>query len=129
MGSGDGTTRFRIRVPLFDAPFVGTGDLTAALLLAWTHRRPADLAGATERAIASVHAVVRRTYIAFTAAQAMADDGTGTATAVAMGTDTGKDRQAAALARRRRLLELRLTESKADIETPHVVHPSTPLGA
>lgn len=37
------TQRVRIEVPKVDAVFVGTGDLFAAMLLAWTHHHPNDL--------------------------------------------------------------------------------------
>ncbi|TSK17907.1 Pyridoxal kinase [Bagarius yarrelli] len=37
------TQRVRIEVPKVDAVFVGTGDLFAAMLLAWTHHYPTDL--------------------------------------------------------------------------------------
>lgn len=37
------TERVRIEVPKVDAVFVGTGDLFAAMLLAWTHHYPNDL--------------------------------------------------------------------------------------
>lgn len=37
------TQRVRIEVPKVDAVFVGTGDLFAAMLLAWTHHYPNDL--------------------------------------------------------------------------------------
>lgn len=37
------TQRIRIEVPKVDAVFVGTGDLFAAMLLAWTHHYPTDL--------------------------------------------------------------------------------------
>lgn len=35
--------RIRLDIPKVDAVFVGTGDLFAAMLLAWTHRHPNDL--------------------------------------------------------------------------------------
>lgn len=35
--------RIRMDIPKVDAVFVGTGDLFAALLLAWTHHHPNDL--------------------------------------------------------------------------------------
>lgn len=38
-----------------------TGDLIAALLLAWTYRYPDDLCGAVERAIAGLQAVLAAT--------------------------------------------------------------------
>lgn len=37
------TQRVRLEVPKVDAVFVGTGDLFAAMLLAWTHHYPTDL--------------------------------------------------------------------------------------
>lgn len=37
------TERVRLEVPKVDAVFVGTGDLFAAMLLAWTHHYPNDL--------------------------------------------------------------------------------------
>ncbi|CAL8349452.1 unnamed protein product [Boreogadus saida] len=37
------TQRVRMDVPKVDAVFVGTGDLFAAMLLAWTHHYPNDL--------------------------------------------------------------------------------------
>ncbi len=42
----DGTTvteQIRMDIPRVDAVFVGTGDLFAAMLLAWTHLHPNDL--------------------------------------------------------------------------------------
>lgn len=35
--------RIRVDIPKVDAVFVGTGDLFAAMLLAWTHYHPNDL--------------------------------------------------------------------------------------
>lgn len=43
------TERVRIEVPKVDAVFVGTGDLFAAMLLAWTHHYPNDLKVKTHR--------------------------------------------------------------------------------
>ena len=37
------TQRVRMEIPKVDAVFVGTGDLFAAMLLAWTHHYPNDL--------------------------------------------------------------------------------------
>lgn len=42
----DGTKAYQkicMDVPKVDAVFVGTGDLFAAMLLAWTHHHPKDL--------------------------------------------------------------------------------------
>ena len=46
--------RFRIVIPRMPFHFTGTGDLTAALLLAWSHRLPGRFALACEHVIASV---------------------------------------------------------------------------
>ena len=35
--------KIRMDIPKVDAVFVGTGDLFAAMLLAWTHHHPKDL--------------------------------------------------------------------------------------
>lgn len=37
------TQRIRVESPKVDAVFVGTGDLFAAMLLAWTHKHPNNL--------------------------------------------------------------------------------------
>ena len=106
------TERFRIHVPLLDAQFTGTGDLMAALMLAWSHRHPDDLRTATELALASVQAVLRRTFDAFTAARDAAPPFA-----------TEADERAY----RRRSLELRLIQSKADLERPEVVLHGSPI--
>jgi len=96
--------RFRIEIPQLDEMFTGTGDLTAALLLAWTARAPGQLQAATERVVASVQAVLQRTYAAY----CLARQGRTFAT-------TAEEQ-----AFRRRELELRLIESKADLEAPEI---------
>lgn len=49
--------RFSIEIPRLPIHFTGTGDLTAALLLAWSHRLPHRFASVVEHAIASVQGV------------------------------------------------------------------------
>jgi len=93
-----------MEIPQLDEMFTGTGDLTAALLLAWTARAPGQLQAATERVVASVQAVLQRTYAAYRAAR----QGRTFAT------------PAEEQAFRRRELELRLIESKADLEAPEI---------
>ncbi|CAN0194510.1 unnamed protein product [Ascophyllum nodosum] len=53
---------YRIAFPRLPQRFTGTGDLAAALLLAWTHKLPGDLAGALERVAGSMRAVLTRTH-------------------------------------------------------------------
>ena len=42
----------------------GTGDLIAALFLAWCHRMPEDPKSAAENAVATVQSVLQRTHAA-----------------------------------------------------------------
>lgn len=53
--------RFALETDFIDGSFTGSGDLMAALLLAWTARMPADLIGACRKAMASVTAVLKTT--------------------------------------------------------------------
>lgn len=48
------TERVRLEVPKVDAVFVGTGDLFAAMLLAWTHHYPNDLKVETTHSMKTV---------------------------------------------------------------------------
>lgn len=96
----DGTNRTQkicIDIPKVDAVFVGTGDLFAAMLLAWTHHHPKDLKSACEKTASVMHHVIRRTI---NYANELAGP--------------GKRPNAAQL-------ELRMVQSKADIENPAVV--------
>ncbi len=55
----------RLLVPRIPGDYTGTGDLTAALLLAWLHLTPGDapsrLEGVLENVIATVQATLKRT--------------------------------------------------------------------
>jgi hypothetical protein len=53
--------RFSITIPKLHSVFTGSGDLTAALLLAHATETPRALASACEKTIATVQAVCRRT--------------------------------------------------------------------
>ena len=55
--------QWRLKLPRLPRDFTGTGDLTAALLLAWMHRlpEPEQLATVLERVGASIQAVLRYT--------------------------------------------------------------------
>jgi len=60
----DGLVRqWRLNLPRLPQDFTGTGDLTAALLLAWSHRQPEaeEMAAVLEKVGASVQAVLQRT--------------------------------------------------------------------
>ncbi|KAJ7320619.1 hypothetical protein JRQ81_020130, partial [Phrynocephalus forsythii] len=62
--TADGTTvtqRIRMESPKVDAVFVGTGDLFAAMLLAWTHKHPDNLKVACEKTVSAMQHVLQRT--------------------------------------------------------------------
>uniref|UniRef100_A0A8C0X376 Pyridoxal kinase n=1 Tax=Castor canadensis TaxID=51338 RepID=A0A8C0X376_CASCN len=55
------TQRIRMEMLKVDAVFVGTGDLFAAMLLAWTHKHPNNLKVACEKTVSAMHHVLQRT--------------------------------------------------------------------
>lgn len=91
------TQQIRMDIPRVDAVFVGTGDLFAAMLLAWTHLHPNDLKMAYEKTVSVLHHVIKRTI---TFAKEVA----------------GPNRKPSPAQ-----LELRMVQSKADIEDPAIV--------
>lgn len=102
----DGTSssqKIRMDIPKVDAVFVGTGDLFAAMLLAWTHHHPKDLKVACEKTVSLMHHVIKRTI---TYANEIAGPGKRPSPAQ---------------------LELRMVQSKADIEDPALVVEATVL--
>ena len=86
----------RIYIPKFPAAFVGTGDLFTALVTAWLSRTGNDLVKTLENTIATMQAVLTRTLSHATEAAARA----------------GLEKPTAAM------MELKLIQSKADIESP-----------
>lgn len=90
-----------LAIPKIPAYFTGTGDLTAALLLAWLRKTDNDVATAMERACASIQAVLSRTWAHTQAAKAAGQTSTSST-------------------------ELRLVQSAKDILHPPVVV-SSPL--
>jgi pyridoxine kinase len=60
---GGSTSCFKMTFPLLPTFLSGTGDLTAALLMCWDYKEN-DFQLATEKALASVQAVVARTHAA-----------------------------------------------------------------
>ncbi|XP_055975211.1 pyridoxal kinase [Sorex fumeus] len=91
------TERIRMDMHRVDAVFVGTGDLFAAMLLAWTHKHPNNLKVACEKTLSAMHHVLQRTI---RCAQAQAGKGQKPSPAQ---------------------LELRMVQSKRDIESPEIV--------
>ncbi len=86
----------RIFIPKFEAAFVGSGDLFTALSTAWLDRTDNDLATALERTIGSMQSVLRRT-VDYAKAK----------------TKPGEKPSA-------RDMELKLIQSKGDIESPNM---------
>ncbi|KAH3889154.1 pyridoxal kinase-like [Dreissena polymorpha] len=93
---------YRIEMPYLQAIFVGTGDLFASCLLAWMHKDN-DLKLAFEKTVSAVQTVIRRTL---QAAQEAAGAG-----------NTPSPAQ----------MELRLIQSKADIECPTITFTATKI--
>ncbi|XP_036426364.1 pyridoxal kinase-like [Colossoma macropomum] len=91
-----GKQRIRMDIPRVDAVFVGTGDLFAAMLLAWTHHHPNNLKAACEKTVSVMQHVIKRTI--------------NYAKEVA-----GPDRRPSPAQ-----LELRMVQSKGDIEDPTI---------
>ncbi|KAL0963890.1 hypothetical protein UPYG_G00314950 [Umbra pygmaea] len=97
------TQKIRMEIPKVDAVFVGTGDLFAAMLLAWTHHHPKDLKAACEKTVSVMHHVIKRTI---NYATEMAGPGMRPSPAQ---------------------LELRMVQSKKDIEDPAIIVEATIL--
>uniref|UniRef100_A0A674GV06 Pyridoxal kinase n=1 Tax=Taeniopygia guttata TaxID=59729 RepID=A0A674GV06_TAEGU len=97
------TQRIRVESPKVDAVFVGTGDLFAAMLLAWTHKHPNNLKVACEKTVSAMQHVLQRTI---KSAKVQAGEG-------------NKPNSAQ--------LELRMVQSKKDIENPEIIVKATVL--
>ncbi|XP_050682486.1 pyridoxal kinase isoform X1 [Leptidea sinapis] len=93
--ASNGVKCYQIQIPKVEASFTGTGDLFAALFLAWTHKTEGDLKLTLENTIATLQTIVKNTYDYARAIQ-----------------PTGKLPPA--------LIELRLIQNKSVIENPVV---------
>lgn len=93
--SGETPEVWKLDIPRLPHLFTGTGDLFAALLLAWLHRSQGDLSLALNNSVSSLQGVLKRT-----AAHAEEQ--------VRLGTQPYGVK----------VLELRLIQSKEEIETP-----------
>lgn len=60
--SGQSPQRYQIAIPRVDASFIGTGDLFAALFLAWFTKSRFDLKRTLENVVATLQAIITRTY-------------------------------------------------------------------
>lgn len=94
--------RFKVEFPHIPAIFVGTGDLFAACLLAWM-QTDNNLQLAIEKTISTLQAVIRRTFVY---AQEKAGPG-----------NTPNSAH----------MELRLVQSKSDIENPAILYTAMPF--
>ena len=72
---GGGVARFGVRVPRLKASFTGTGDLTAALLLANSVKFPHSFAVALERSAAGVFGACERTLEAMVRGEVKVGEG------------------------------------------------------
>ncbi|KAK4324007.1 hypothetical protein Pmani_005339 [Petrolisthes manimaculis] len=90
-------TKLQIHIPQLPVNFTGTGDLFAALLLAWSHHTNNDLKKAVENTLDTMQAILRRTLdLARSEAGPITDDSSLTP----------------------QQLELKLVQSLDDIRTP-----------
>ncbi|XP_071988463.1 pyridoxal kinase-like, partial [Engystomops pustulosus] len=97
------TLRISLELPKVDAVFVGTGDLFAAMLLAWTHHHPNNFKLAFEKTVSAMQLVLQRTI---TSARTLAGPGVRPSYAQ---------------------LELRMVQSRKDIENPELIIQGTVL--
>ncbi|XP_020829542.1 pyridoxal kinase [Phascolarctos cinereus] len=97
------TERIKMEIQKVDAVFVGTGDLFAAMLLAWTHKHPNNFKVACEKTVSAMHHVLQRTI-----ESAKVQAGKGKKPSPAQ-------------------LELRMVQSKMDIENPEIIVEATVL--
>ncbi|XP_047991570.1 pyridoxal kinase isoform X2 [Leguminivora glycinivorella] len=93
---------YTIQIPKVDATFTGTGDLFAALFLAWSYKTRDNLKLTLEKTIATLQAIVKDTYQKARAKY-----------------PTGKVPPA--------LIELRLIQNKATIEDPAILINATKI--
>ncbi|KAM8976799.1 pyridoxal kinase [Pelodytes ibericus] len=91
------TQRISLDLPRVDAVFVGTGDLFASMLLAWTHHHPNNFKLACEKTVSAMYHVLQRTI---SSARALAGPGVKPSFSQ---------------------LELRMVQSRKDIENPELV--------
>ncbi|MFT7818209.1 pyridoxal kinase isoform X2 [Arapaima gigas] len=125
------TQRIRMEIPKVDAVFVGTGDLFAAMLLAWTHHHPNDLKTACEKTVSVMHHVIQRTIsyahgMSLTPASvfrsALRPSRRSPPVSLSVSEMAGPGRRPSPAQ-----LELRMVQSKADIENPAIVVEATVL--
>ncbi|KAG8431031.1 hypothetical protein GDO86_019541, partial [Hymenochirus boettgeri] len=97
------TQRISLELPRVEAVFVGTGDLFAAMLLAWTHHHPNNFKLACEKTVSAMHHILQRTI---SSARALAGPGVKPTYAQ---------------------LEIRMVQSRKDIEFPELIVTGTDL--
>ena len=90
-----GFERFKVKILKFPVSFTGTGDLFSALILAWMDKTNLNLKESLEKSLATMHKVLSRTYNF----------------AIQTKSDLNSLNN----------LELKLIQSKLDIEQPQVI--------
>ncbi|XP_041351850.1 pyridoxal kinase-like isoform X2 [Gigantopelta aegis] len=100
--NGSSKERYKIEIPYLPEKFVGTGDLFAAAMLAWMHKDK-NLKLAFEKTLAVVQAVIKRT--------------------VEHAKDAARNGKPSTPAH----MELRLIQSKSDIENPNITYTAVPI--
>jgi pyridoxine kinase len=104
--------RFEIQFPRLSGYFTGTGDLLSALLLAWFHICNDNFQLACEKALATVQAIIQRT------SQERERE---------LGLNAESSLQEQHTSIYMRATELKLLESKRDIEQPVILYQAKPL--
>ncbi|RZC37504.1 PfkB and/or Phos pyr kin domain containing protein [Asbolus verrucosus] len=89
--TGNTTSKMLTKIPKLPATFGGTGDLFAALFLAWMHKTSNQLKESLEKTVSTLQAVLKRTL------------------------------QCAEREKSNKIMELKLIQSKIDIEKPKIV--------
>lgn len=91
-----GFERFKVELTLFPTSFTGTGDLFSSLILAWMAKTQFNLKESMEKTLTTIHHVLARTYRFALQAKGGLNDISN--------------------------LELKLIQSKIDIEEPQIIN-------
>ncbi|KAK7814902.1 hypothetical protein U0070_026403 [Myodes glareolus] len=113
------TQRIRMEMRKVDAVFVGTGDLFAAMLLAWTHKHPDNLKVACEKTVSAMQHVLQRTI---RCAKGTCPPALPSWEVALSGAQAGAGQKPSPAQ-----LELRMVQSRKDIEDPEIVVQATAL--
>ncbi|XP_070232906.1 pyridoxal kinase isoform X1 [Bos mutus] len=121
------TQRIRMEMHKVDAVFVGTGDLFAAMLLAWTHKHPNNLKVACEKTVSAMHHVLQRTIKCAKGRPGGRAGGRQRCGVLQRTIKCAKAKSGEGVKPSPAQLELRMVQSKKDIESPEIVVQATVL--